>query len=328
VDRYDVVVAVDGKKVERGVEVFSKLVQAKRAGETLNLTLYRGGQKLDVAVTLAGAPEQVDEGTLKYEDDPDIAQRRSFGLRGKILRPGPDGWILDDLGELPEFPDFEGLFNRHSQEVGPDGVEEDVQESRRVDPQGETIHVRKNGDGSVEVRRYKSGTPEDQVDAKTYASLDELRSADPEAADMLKSPTTMPADRVYDHLRHQTELLKKQKDSFRQYQDALRDYMKRYEGRLAPGRPAPLNVPQWHEWREGLVPRSPGMPAVPQPPLPPMQAQPVPEAKFELRPDGSISVDVEDGATKLHMDFSDARAFENTAPRLYERYRDTLDRAK
>lgn len=341
-DRYDVFVAVDGKALERGVEVFSQLVQRRRPGDTLSLTLFRGGQKLDVSVSLAAAPERIDERALKYEDDPDIAQRRIMGLRGKILRPGPDGWILDDLGELPDF-DFEGFFHRGRDDqrdaVKPDGDsgttgDEEIEESRRVDPQGETLHVRRNGDGSVEVSRYRSGTPQDQVEPKWYENMEQLRQADPEAADLLSATATRPAgpDQPLRELRRETrrrgEDLRRHQDSMQQYQDALREYMRRYQDRLTPRPQSPQEMPQWREWRERLVPAPPQAPAAPLLPGAPAEPRGLPEARFELHPDGSISAHVEDGPTELNLTFPNEQAFKEQAPRLYQRYRGSLERVR
>jgi hypothetical protein len=333
-ERYDVIVAVDEQQVEGGMEKFTRLVQSRKPGDQLKLTLYRGGQKTEATVTLASTPRRLDEGALKYEDDPDVAERRMFGLRGKILRPGPQGWILDDLGELPDLPEFEGWFER-------DPKGDDIEESR-VDAKGETIHVRKNRDGSIEVRRHRRGTPLEQIEPKVYDNLDQLREEDPEAAELLES-TTRPAGRDDEPGDGWRRDLKKHEDdvrgyqeSMRQYQDALRDYMKRFRHRGDPGMPEPPDAPKWREWRERLMPGpgspsdrlmpAPGSPFTPPAPLRP--AEPLPEARFELHPDGSITANVDDGPTQLNLTFPDEKAFEEQAPKLYERYRRSLERTR
>lgn len=327
--RYDVIVQVDGQPVDRGLEMFSRHVQSKKPGDELKLSLYRGGTQSDVAVRVSETPPRLDERELKYEDDPDVAHRRMFGLRGKILRPGPNGWILDDLGELPNLPDFEGWF-----EAAPDVYvkgepgSDEVQESRRVDAKGEVLHVRKNQDGTIEVSRYQAGSAPDKIQPKTYKDMDELRKADPEAAAML-SPATRPSEggERTPGWGQRREELRKHQDSMRSYQDALRDYMRRYGDRPA-NPPAPPMAPKWREWEERIVPR----PQAPMPPVRPLVPAPgresQPEARFEVHPDGSISVTVDDGPNELNMTFPNEQAFQQKAPKLYDRYRDTVERLR
>ena len=75
----------------------------KKAGDTLALTIYRGGKRTTLdSIKLENQPGPNDH-ALKYEpDEPDVLLHRDFGLRGKILRPGPQGWEMQDLGEMPE----------------------------------------------------------------------------------------------------------------------------------------------------------------------------------------------------------------------------------
>lgn len=321
--RYDVIVEVDGKPVERDIEMFSRHVQSKKAGDELKLAVYRGGARSELGVRLSEMPARLDERELKYEDDPDVAHRRLFGLRGKILRPGPEGWILDDLGELPEMPDFEGFFEREPGDHRAGG--EELEEGRRVDANGQVLHARRNEDGTIEVRRYATGTDPSQVEPKTFQNMDELRKADPEAAELL-GPATRPSDSGERGPGRRE--FRRYQDSMRQYQDALRDYMNRYRDRPMPQPPTPPAAPRWREWQERIVPRprAPMAPGFQAPGAP--QRESLPEARFELHPDGSITVTVDDGPTKLNLTFPDEKTFEQKAPKLYERYRDTIERVR
>lgn len=328
--RYDVVVALDGRSLDEGVELFSRLVRQRKEGDTIDLKLFRGGQKTNVSVILAAPPEQLDTRSLKYEDDAESADRRILGLRGKILRPGPEGWILDDLGELPQLPEFDQFFKREHREPGQGRSDSDHRREAEVehaDRQGGIVHLRMNRDGSIEVRRYKSGTPRDEAEPQTFANWDELKKADPQAADLLRSATSRPAEPDLRQFRKPGDLheeWRKQQESLRQYKDALEDYIKRYQNRVAPRVPAPPNAPQWREWRERFtLPLMPEEPAAP--PAPPAH-EPLPEARFEVRPDGSISAEVTDGPTQLHLTFPDEAAFQKDAPGLYQRYRATRER--
>ncbi|HON67175.1 MAG TPA: PDZ domain-containing protein [Phycisphaerae bacterium] len=310
--RYDVIVRVDGENVERGVEMFSRHIQNKRPGDKLEMVLYRAGQRVNVTATLAEAPRRLDEKSMKYQDDPDVSRRRLFGLRGKILRPGPDGWILDDLGELPESLDLEALLNRRwpQREERPNGSEE-LEEGRRVDADGNVLHVRRMPDGRIEVKRFGPGQKPEDVETRVYADMGKLRRLDPEAAELLGSGS--PSEPRLYRWRIYPDSTWGYDDSLRQYQDALRDYFQRFRGefdRRVPSLPQP---PSW---------RRPGAP--PQPEASPAE----PEARFEVQPDGSITVHVQDGPTQLTMTFPDEKTFQEKAPQLYDRYRETLRRAR
>lgn len=109
VERYDVIVEADGQEVRKGVEGFSHYVRGKKPGDALELVFYRKAKKQTVTLELGGMPADPQKMELRYEDEPGVFEPGVFGLRGKILRPGPHGWELDDLGELPP---LEGLKKR------------------------------------------------------------------------------------------------------------------------------------------------------------------------------------------------------------------------
>ena len=47
----DVIVAIDGQKVASQLDV-NLVLNRKRPGDTVNVTLYRGGKKMDIPVKL------------------------------------------------------------------------------------------------------------------------------------------------------------------------------------------------------------------------------------------------------------------------------------
>jgi len=118
--------------------------------------------------------------------------------------------------------------------------------------------------------------------------------------------------------------MKDYQDALRQYQDAVREYMKKYrwDGEHRP--PSPPAAPRWREWSERFLPE---IPPEARPVLPPRENQ-VPPARFEVNPDGSITAHVDDGPTQLTMTFPDEKSFQERAPKLYERYKETLQRMK
>jgi S1-C subfamily serine protease len=54
----DLIVAVDGERIE-SQQTLAQVMNKHRAGDTVNVTIYRGKKKMEVSVTLAEAREQV-----------------------------------------------------------------------------------------------------------------------------------------------------------------------------------------------------------------------------------------------------------------------------
>ncbi len=52
----DLIMAIDGRPIDRA-DTLTQTLNRKRAGDTITLTVYRGGRKMDVKVTLGAAPE-------------------------------------------------------------------------------------------------------------------------------------------------------------------------------------------------------------------------------------------------------------------------------
>jgi len=80
------------------------------------------------------------------------------------MRPGPNGWEMQDLGDLPrDFQQWFGTNRSGSRSGGGSFFKRDSEESppdhaRRVGKDGETIDVRQRKDGKIEVRREKRTT--------------------------------------------------------------------------------------------------------------------------------------------------------------------------
>lgn len=359
--RYDVIVSVDGKPVGQDVEKFSRLVRDRKPGEAMELHVYRGGAEQTATIALGQMPPHLDERQLKYEDDPDIAHRRSFGLRGKILRPGPHGWILEDLGELPELPELEKWAERfgdrfgdrfehapppHDGELEHGEPEHGELEARRVLPDGSVLQVRRLEDGSVEVRRYEVGTPADEAEVRHYGNMNELREADPEAADLLEQVRRSDrpiSRRDHEQQRRWRDELERYEQNLREYNEALREYMRRHQDRFrdvpppSPGwRP---HTPGWQEWYERFSPGEPVRPerpmVVPPPedrtrpqPREPRPEQMAPTTHFEVHADGTITAHLREDDTQLTMTFPNERTFRERAPKLYERFEAARDRVR
>ncbi len=281
IQRYDVIVRADDKDVVGTVEAFSKTIRSRRIGDTIHLTIIRGGKELRQDIVLGEAPPP-HELTPKFAEEPDVLYRRNFGLRGRILRPGPDGWVMEDLGELP---DVERLLRRFDIRRDREEVTRSPDHARRVGKNGETIDVQRRKDGSIEVRREKRGAT-GPAEVKVYPNEEVLRQGDPEAADLLS--------------RHAGP--------------RGSDERPEAERRLERRRILPPDE-RWREWRERFFQG----PFERLAPPPPGEAPPV---RFEVAPDGRITVHKSAPDAELTMTYNDREEFKRKAPELFRQFQE------
>ena len=98
--RYDVVLAVDGKQVDEGSRAFAKAVSKMEQGRKIKLSVIQNGKRKDVTAALGTVPRS---GKHKYKFKSDRVELGQFELRGGVGTHGPDGWIFDwtDKKEIP-----------------------------------------------------------------------------------------------------------------------------------------------------------------------------------------------------------------------------------
>ena len=240
-------------------------------------------------------------------------------VRGKIYRFGPDGWKLEDLGEIPE---LQGLYHHYLHpEIHTPADDGEVDQVRRVDKDGRSLHVRRNDDGSVVVERGRSEDGKEKVEVKTYKSLDELKQADPEAHELLQSARSGPSVS-----RHLKEALQAYREAWRRYQDALREHAEalRKQGHPHPGFGGD---DRWREWSEQFFqgPLKDGKHLqqfnnlVP-PGADPLESAPAPGLRFEVLPDGQITVHLRNEQGELSRTFESEEVFEENAPELHAQF--------
>lgn len=311
IERYDVIVSADGEKVTGGVEAFSRLVRRHQPKESLRLEVIRKGQHATLEIPLEAAPPAGDEPEMKYpDDDPDVARFRNFGLRGKILRMNPGGeWILEDLGELPEFGSR--LWSTPSRKDAPGRTDE----GRRVQKDGTVLHVTRQKDGSIKVQRTRPQEDGASRQVAIYPNAEELKKADGEAFDLLQEmdrPGALP--RMGPLPRD----------------EAWREWRERFfQG--------PLKAP-----RMPAAPRMPGRPAKPgQPPVPPSPPSPPvppqgemggpppaerlpgpPPMRFEVDENGRVTVHLRKPDAEMTMVFKSKDALRERAPELFKQFED------
>ena len=98
-ERYDVIVAFDGQKVDDGQDLM-QAVGGSKAGTASKLELIRGGQKQKLSITPAKRPES-DNVEYKYEEPAqDVLMQPQ--MQGHVLRMGPGGnWIMEQVRLVP-----------------------------------------------------------------------------------------------------------------------------------------------------------------------------------------------------------------------------------
>lgn len=332
IERYDVIIEADGKKLSGDILSFVDHVRGKKAGEPLSLVLYRHGKQMNLTVNVAEAPHQRVE--LKYpEDQPDVLFKRDFGLRGRILKPGPGGnWVWEDLENLPDVRDMlrERMRGRGWQwGKGPASRPSSEAEARRVDKNGNTLQVRRLPDGSIEVRRShaRAEGPNARDEVKTYPNFGALKNADPEAVLLLNTlpppeagqpprppmPPAPPGEAGQSNAPSVTPQAPPP--------PPRPDIRERPAPPPRPRPPAPLEAPK-------RAPRT-GPNAPPAPPTPPGEPRPgmapppgpgEPMVSFDVEQDGSITVHSRQGDAELNVTYPSREVFKQKAPKLFERF--------
>jgi len=307
IKRYDVIIEADGKQVNNKVEAFIKHIHKRKPGERLKLTIVRQGKKANITVKLGKKPDDVDALELLYElTDPDVAHWRKFGLRGKILRPDQKGgWKLEDLGEIPKSwipPEWQKRPLKHWF-----GLEEEINQAKRVDKQGRVLHVRQKKDGTIEVKRYKETDGEEQAEVKTYKNMDELKKEDHEAHELLNSTNPIYA---YKHFYH--------------------NYLNEWPFKQTL--PPEEADRKWREWKDKFFQGPLGKmkermdslyinPQQEQPKIT-IEPSPEPEISFDVNPEGEISVRIQDKDASLNMTFHSKNALKRYSSDMYKRFED------
>jgi hypothetical protein len=318
-DRYDVIVAAGEEEVVDGVEGFSRYVRDRAPGDALTLSVFHEGRRRDVSVTLGEIPSEWSQVSWKHDVDPDVAQWRDFGLRGRILRRGPEGWIAEDLGPVPDMPGISQLFEEHIQGWRDDPPDfhlfrshDGAAEARRVTRDGQVLHVAVKEDGRVEVRRERRGEDSGEAEVTVHENREALCQADAEACELLKSVTTHRPPRGAGR-------------DLPQRLDALRRNLPRRPMTApppsAPPFPAVPPAPDWNEWSErffqGPLERRHG---APRPPAPPVDDRPT--TRFEVDGEGRINVHVPNRDGELSKVYPSEDALEEQAPELHKQFRD------
>ncbi len=250
-ERYDVLVSLDGRAVESMRELV-EAISAVGTERSAALVLIRGGQQRTVTIRPAARPDSPPT-EFKY-DEPLAADdvTRYFGHR---LRRDPQGhWLFEPLGELKDLPDplremlekddslWRNWLERWEEfgrgprwfRLRPDPNEPDshpffapdeadgdreVHISITVSGDEGTVTIERHPDGRIEVRRTDR---DGQESSTTYQNAEELREKDADAYRLYRRHTGgYKQRRWFTLVPRWSDLQQRQEEWRRQLEDSL-----------------------------------------------------------------------------------------------------------
>lgn len=185
--QYDILTAIDGQKVSSSIDEFLNVIRAYRPGDVHSLSVVRGGQTLQITLTVGTRPEDI--GAPKFKsDDEDFSQGQVFNRGGMLQKDDKGNWVFKGFN-MPDMPDVfkaipapgdhDFLFN-----LPVPGPGNQMHMFMKKDS-GKTIRVEKADDGKVTVSTTVNENGKETTTTKTYASEDEMKAADPDAAKIM-----------------------------------------------------------------------------------------------------------------------------------------------
>ncbi len=336
-ERYDVIVKVGDGDVG-SAEALRTEIRKHKPGEKVALHVINKGKTKTVELTLAAAPTG-EMPPYKYDPLPDALFDDRFRVGGKIFRRGPDGWIMDDLGELDDIPGFldhvlprlrskQGRYWLKDEQEGVDKFQ------ARVSRDDQVIEVEGKRDGPITVRRTLRKDEGEKRTERTYQNPQELQQNDPEAYRIYCEATARPAAPGKPIWRRRGVF---ENDALQRYRKELQDMMKKVPDRERIGKLLDENRRKWgREVEEELDAIRKRFDAFEKQleqrlgPAPHKDAKttevaPPPATRFEVAPDGRITAHVRQGDSELSLTFENTKQLEAKRPDLYKKYQ-SLDK--
>jgi hypothetical protein len=211
-ERYDVIVSVDGRTIEDGAALVDAIVAAE-PGRPCALVLIRGGREQTLQITPVDRPESPAM-SFRYDEPERVVDDSAVRYFGHNLRVGPNGnllvqplgrlrdmetWLDQDLGEL-QIPDIQTWIGDEFDQMkmfqlspganafsfalrlGDDDTNAQHEVSIRVTENGDSTAIHRRADGTVEVTRQSDADEQTTV----YDDEEQMQAADPEAYELLR----------------------------------------------------------------------------------------------------------------------------------------------
>ena len=331
--RYDVVVSFDGKAIEEMEDLLQALRDTEH-GKTVEMVVIREGKETKLAVTPGERPQDA-AWEYKYEQEEEEAVLDDqFVFRGHQLKLGPGGdVILQPLGRLKNLPDplrslqllqrgddDESLIFRIDTD---DEAHGEMEIKIKLDRDGEALVIHRAKDGKVTVERTdKDG----ETSSATYDSVEELEEEDPEAYKMLHQGGLGHAEDLKWTFRYPglEELPKLQKRYQTHIDFNLQKALEKVrEAQGDAERTAEIALERYHEAQEKAG-RAKGEARKKLERWVSKKAAQV-DLDITVHDDGSISVSVRKGDTRVIYEFKSKDDFKQREPELFEKFRDALE---
>ncbi|RMF83732.1 MAG: PDZ domain-containing protein [Planctomycetota bacterium] len=334
VQRYDVIVAFDGREVSQMRDLADAIAEAG-AGNEVEMTLIRNGVEQTVRIVPASRDE-AGELTFKYDEpkDPDAEMReRYFGHR--IMRDPTGFWVFSPLGRM-DLPDAirreldeidapawrDWLEDAKQFRTDPFSLHVEIDEDDplngmiffgggdfdehatidiRIDGDDGSLHVRRNPDGSFDVTRTD---PDGVESSASYADIKELCDADPQAGRVFRRHT---GARLFDLVPAAPDW-HSLPDEQKEFQKQVREKLEQTRERL---RKAKERAKQLRSRASASASASSDGRSI----------------SISYSSDDGWRIDIDDEDGHRHYEFDDLDAFKRANPRDYERYREQIESA-
>jgi hypothetical protein len=183
--RYDVVVEIEGKPTPPDFAAFGTDVGAVGPHGHLKLKIIRAGAAQHVVAKLTAWPSE-PEMTWRYEDEPEQLFSSDTAVTGRVLRRKPDGTITIEALDPADAPFGLDALRPHSQRSTTQVWVEDGRIRRRsVVVEGDVLYeFEQTGDTTIRVRKV---SPDGSAATRTYPNIANLKASDPQVYNLYQT---------------------------------------------------------------------------------------------------------------------------------------------
>ncbi len=175
--RFDVLIAVDGQRIANDFESFATLVRQYEPGRSVAVDIIRHAERKTVEIELGARPEAL-ELSWSYELPAEPVYSNDLAVTGKVLLRGHDGeWIFEDIGEV-ELSELD-VFLPESNKKTIEWYTADGQLRKRstVKLNDMCFEMEEIEGGQICIRRLAEGDRQESI----YPNVEALRESDHEA---------------------------------------------------------------------------------------------------------------------------------------------------
>ncbi|MFQ5462078.1 MAG: S1C family serine protease [Phycisphaerae bacterium] len=189
IEANDIIMAINGDPVTGEAGSVVELVSGHAPGETVDVTVLRGGKERTLKVTL-GSRSDIKTRSWKFDVAPFAEIEENVTAHGKMLRRNEDGeWVFEDLGDLTNIKELRDHLRlpipggtSQTTQVFVDGNSKSVKLEIRTD-KGELSIEQEDGGEITVTRTDEAGTETTTV----YEDEDALAEGDPDAFEYYQS---------------------------------------------------------------------------------------------------------------------------------------------